>query len=246
MTVTSEHQLSYCASVFPHCTGYYFDCSDAYRRGLTSHCLLEIKPGTLPAYKVFCRMDVNEGRGYTVIQRRMDGSVNFIQNYSAYRRGFGFLEGEYWIGLDRISQLTQSPYQRDTTLRVKMCTFDGECAEARYNYFKVLGGQFGYKVYITGYDTNSTAGDALGDEADFNRTAHLQRFSTFDFDFDRSRDNCASLSLSGWWHNRCWLANPNGQYRPSSVSDWKAIHWLPFTNRSLAFIEMMVYNDVLC
>ena len=189
-------------------------------------------------------MEFNENRGYTVIQRRMDGSVNFAQNYSTYRRGFGFLNGEYWIGLDRINQLTQTPYQRNTSLRVTMCTIDGECAESRYNYFKVLSAKFWYKAYIMGYDSASTAGDALGDEADANRTAHLQSFSTFDFDNDRSRDNCARLSFSGWWHNRCWLANPNGQYHPNAVSDWKAIHWLPWTNRSLEYIEMMVYNGM--
>ena len=191
-------------------------------------------------------MEVKEGRGYTVIQRRMDGSVNFEQKYSVYRRGFGFLNGEYWIGLDRINQLTQTPYRSNTSLRVKMCTIEGECAEARYSYFKVLGAKFGYKAYIMGYDSNSTAGDALGDEAHANRTAHLQRFSTYDSDNDSSRDNCARLSSSGWWHNRCWLANPNGQYQPNAVGYWKAIHWLPWTNSSLEYMEMMVYNDELC
>ena len=227
--------------------GNYYDCSDAYRRGIRISSLVEIKPGTLPAYRVFCRMDPNERRGWTVIQRRQDGSINFNQNFAAYQKGFGFLEGEYWIGLNRINQLTQSAYQHNTTLRVKMCTFDEECAETRYNNFKVLGARFWYRAYITGLDPNSTAGDALGNEAPENRTAHLQRFSTFDRDEDSSSTlNCARQSYSGWWHNQCWLANLNGVYLPDAVNDWKAIHWFPFSNKSLEFVEMMVYNEPLC
>ena len=182
-----------------------------------------------------------------MIQRRQDGSINFNQNFVKYQKGFGYLEGEYWIGLNRINQLTQSAYQHNTTLRIKMCTFDEECAETRYNNFKVLGPGFWYRAYITGFDPNSTAGDALGNEAQANRTAHLQRFSTFDRDEDNSDTlNCARQSNSGWWHNQCWLANLNGVYLPDAVNDWRAIHWFPFSNKSLEFVEMMVYNEPLC
>jgi len=35
---------------------------------------------------------------FQVIQRRKDGSENFNQNWKQYTYGFGYLEGEFWLG----------------------------------------------------------------------------------------------------------------------------------------------------
>ena len=46
--------------------------------------------------RAVCQFDSE--KGWTVIQRRMDGSVDFTRNYDNYTHGFGDLDGEYWIG----------------------------------------------------------------------------------------------------------------------------------------------------
>ena len=48
------------------------------------------------------------GGGWTVIQEKMDGSVNFNRTQDDYKHGFGNLVGEFWLGLDKINRLTRN------------------------------------------------------------------------------------------------------------------------------------------
>ena len=62
--------------------------------------------------------------GWTVFQRRMDGSVDFFLNWVDYEEGFGDLDGEFRLGLSKIHRLTQDG--TDYTLRVDLEDFQNE------------------------------------------------------------------------------------------------------------------------
>jgi len=41
-----------------------------------------------------------------VIQRRLDGSVDFYRGWEEYKWGFGNMESEFWLGNEYIYELT--------------------------------------------------------------------------------------------------------------------------------------------
>ena len=51
-----------------------------------------------------CDMET-DGGGWLVIQKRINGSVDFYRNWTDYVYGFGDLEGEFWYGLENIHAL---------------------------------------------------------------------------------------------------------------------------------------------
>ena len=105
--------------------------------------------------KVFCDMET-DGGGWTVFQRRIDGSVDFLLGWDDYKRGFGNLSSEFWLGNDNINRLTSSDPQE---LRVDMEDFESKKVFAQYSKFYVASEGLGYKLALSGY--HGTAGDAL-------------------------------------------------------------------------------------
>lgn len=61
------------------------------------------------------------GHGETVIQRRMDGLINFDQTWETYENGFGALQGERTLSFSlRFTENVQSHYYRVSTLIVSV------------------------------------------------------------------------------------------------------------------------------
>ena len=68
-----------------------------------------------------------------MFQKRLDVSVDFYRDWDDYKRGFGDLNGEFWLGLDRIHRLTKER----RWLRVDLEDFYGKTAYAEYDLFGV-------------------------------------------------------------------------------------------------------------
>ena len=98
-------------------------------------------------FEVYCDQKT-AGEGWTVFQKRQDGSVDFYRNWDAYKRGFGNLNGEFWLGLDKIHRLTV----RDTnTLRVDLEDNLGNTTFAEYSSFNVASEHAKYRLSLGKY-----------------------------------------------------------------------------------------------
>ena len=213
--------------MFHHPSGVYNNCKDALTQGQTTSGVYTLKPDNQPAFQAYCDMET-DGGGWTVFQRRMDGSVDFYRNWTDYQQGFGNLSGEFWLGLDKIHRLTST----STELRVDMQDFEGNSAYAKYTSFSIGDSSSKYTLSVSGY--SGSAGDGLAHH-------NGRRFSTRDQDNDDYQEHCAQLFKGGWWYGNCHDANLNGLYHGGPHSSYATgVNWLPWKGQyySLKFAEM--------
>ncbi|XP_056001158.1 angiopoietin-related protein 7-like [Ostrea edulis] len=161
--------------------------------------------------KVYCDM-TTDGGGWTVIQKRQDGSTDFYKTWADYKKGFGDPSKNYWIGNDAIHYLTKTNQE----LRVELLSFSGEKAYALYSTFQVGNENSKYRLTVSGY--SGTAGDSLG----YHNGRH---FTTHDEDNDIYSNNCAVRHHGAWWYSQCGYSNLNGLYAGSAVSGNKYPFW---------------------
>ncbi|XP_078576978.1 uncharacterized protein LOC144862408 isoform X2 [Branchiostoma floridae x Branchiostoma japonicum] len=185
----------------------------------------------------YCDMDT-AGGGWTVIQRRQDGSVPFNRNWEEYKLGFGDKKGEFWLGNENIYLLTNF---KNHELRIDLEDWGGNKRFALYSTFRVSGEADGYRLHVAGYSGN--AGDSMTGPHSLNG----QRFSTVDRDNDAySSYHCSQhFGQAGWWFNGCTHSSLNGRYLGncgSSCSDWKGVVWYHWrgASYSLKSVSMMI------
>ncbi|PKU36445.1 fibroleukin [Limosa lapponica baueri] len=182
------------------------DCADHYRAGRRSNGIYRISPDPKnDSFEVYCDMQTHGG-GWTMLQRRQDGSTNFNRTWNDYKNGFGNLSREFWLGNDKIHLLTKS---QEMQLRIELEDFNGIREYAKYEHFYVANEYLKYRLSVHGY--SGTAGDALHYSKHYN---HDQKFfTTPDKDNDRyPSGNCGAFYSSGWWFDACLSANLNGKY----------------------------------
>ncbi|XP_074518071.1 fibrinogen beta chain [Halichoeres trimaculatus] len=206
------------------------ECEDIYRRGGKDSQMYMIQPDPFyPPYKVFCDQTTQNG-GWLLIQNRLDGSVDFGRRWDDYRRGFGNIAfdtgkghcetpGEYWLGIDRISQVSK---MGPTEVLIEMQDWSGAKVHAQYQQFTVQSESSAYVLAVADY--SGTAGNSFLEGTSTltgeNRTMTIHNgmmFSTYDRDNDNwvpgdPTKQCAREDGGGWWYNRCHSANPNGRY----------------------------------
>ena len=185
-----------------------------------------------------------EGGGWIVMQKRIDGSVDFYRDWNAYKNGFGDIYGEYWLGNDFVHKYTNS---HSTEMLSEATAFDGVRAAIMLKGFTL--GDEALSQYTLNFDncivlTNGTDNKVCYDW----EVSNTVKFSTYDMDNDNSQNNCVNKYNGGaWWHKSCFYVNFNGRY--SSVREVnlaKNIHWTDFRGylESLKATKMMIRRSI--
>ncbi|NXP86630.1 ANGL4 protein, partial [Passerina amoena] len=202
-------------------------CHQLFLAGQRSSGIFQVQPTGSQPFKVYCDMSTGKAAqrpehwagwpgqwqppvtvfslptegGWTVIQRRMDGSVDFDQLWDAYKNGFGDLRGDFWLGLEKIHHLVQ---EGKYNLLIELEDWEGNSQVVQF-VFSLGGESSAYTLNLLG-PLSGELENAIGE---FRQLP----FSTRDRDHDLKADtNCAKHLSGGWWFSTCGHANLNGKY----------------------------------
>ena len=123
------------------------NCAEYYKKGVKVDGIYSIDPDGKGSFKVYCDMTTSGG-GWTVFQHRFDGSVDFYRGWQDYKKGFGELDGEFWLGLEKIHRLTRFERYR---LRIDLGDTAGNMKYAEYSYFAITSEKAKYQLSLGSY-----------------------------------------------------------------------------------------------
>ena len=213
-----------------------FDCLDILHRGIgdTDGVYSVRLNKSREIIKVYCDM-TSDGGGWTVFQKRFNGSVDFYRNFSDCDNGFGSAYGEFWLGLKYTYQMTVGVVNE---LRLDLENVTGDTAYEVYQDFSISG----YPRYALHVGTYSgTAGDDQSLGLSYNNG---YSFSTYD-KIQGPYTRCPTFAHGSWWYYNCANANLNGEYispgtihADSTVGAAGIIYWKWTKGVSLKSTEM--------
>ncbi|CAK8686892.1 unnamed protein product [Clavelina lepadiformis] len=236
---------------FKSLSSFLKECTSIYASGSTSSGIYPIwlKDRFQFTY-VYCDMElVSTKKGWTTIQRRMNGKVNFNRGWDDYVRGFGNPRGEYWLGLENIYRLSRQsaktvegggPSIKAPKLGFDLEDWDGFRAFTEYRVFWYLSRTANYYLHVFGRNGS-----------DCFSTAPILRseFSTPDVDNADYPSHCDRNFKSGWWFHRCGISNLNGPY-PKYKQEMNSNNivwfgWGCFNSRrtALRYVSMNFYHS---
>ncbi|CAK8679054.1 unnamed protein product [Clavelina lepadiformis] len=233
---------------------YHKECTSIYASGSTSSGMYPIwlNRGFQFIY-VYCDMDlVSTKKGWTTIQRRINGKINFNRGWDEYVRGFGNPNSEYWLGLENIYLLwiqttiihkfLGGVYSKQPDFGVDLEDWDGFKQFVQFPTFFYSPKSFKYELHVQDYPRL----DILNYWTPVTRS----RFSTPDVDNDENKHgNCARDYKSGWWFSYCGKSNLNGPYpKYRQPMTWGNIYWgnwrkVNENETALRFVSMNFYHS---
>ena len=165
----------------------------------------------MPLFKtnsIILIISVPQEDGWFIIQRRVDDSVSFERSWDEYVDGFGDVDGNFWLGLEAVHDLTTACPMK---LQIDVVPFDIPAVSIPYQQFHVGDAASQYLLTV-----NS---DTPGENLLFTSMNHHsgKEFSTYDNDNDDHSDSCAVGYRAGWWFGGCGTyVHVNGVYGGAS------------------------------
>lgn len=152
-----------------------------------------------------------EMAGWTLVQQRLDsaGSI-FKKEWTEYENGFGSEAGNYWMGLKKMSQLTNSEPQR---LRIDMYAPGlKHWVSTEYETFFIDPETKQYTIHVSANEDNipGNAGNVfnLKNDGKSNWVVNNMPFTTPKHAGSGSA-KCATEYKGGWWFNDCYACDLN-------------------------------------
>jgi angiopoietin 2 len=156
------------------------------------------------------------------VQQHVGGTAAFQRTWAEFKAGFGAEDGDYWIGNDRLHELTANGgFKMRFDVQSKN---NDQWYWAEYTTFTVGDEASGYVLQIGGYSGN--AFDAMNGNELTQRNLNGMKFSTKDRDNDkRSSQNCADRDQTkgGFWHNDCLHARVTGSDGTTNGFSWDGL-----------------------
>ena len=184
-----------------------------------------------------------DGGGWTVIQRRIDGSTDFQRGWSDYKHGFGDVENNMWIGLENMHYLASPNASTSLRIDLKHRLKGDELFFAKYRSFQISDENDRYRIRVSGY--SGTAGDAFN-MLPSHVTNNNMVFSTKDSDNDNNLvANCANYFKGGWWYNGCHNCQLNGLFPSTDTSSARYMSWrtIDGLHGNINFSEMKIRRN---
>ncbi|GFO25967.1 tenascin-r [Plakobranchus ocellatus] len=168
---------------------------------------------------------ITDGGGWIIIQRRSTGEIDFFRNWNSYKKGFGSLDNDFWLGNENIHTLTSNDtYELRVDLR-----YENRTVYAHYDMFSIDDEENKFTLRLGKY--HGTAGDSL-------LFSNGYKFSTYDQDNDVDSRNCAVSYRGAWWYRSCHRSNLNGKWQALS---YKGPSWNDLTSGDpVTFSEMKI------
>ena len=170
--------------------------------------------------------DVGQQTGLSCKQRIDLMSFNLA--WSMFKSGFGTLNGNFWLGLEKMYQLTKSS---PASLRIEMFTTTGQWFSAEYAGFILEAETNKYAIHLTGYS---------GDSSDVMSAQNGMAFTTTNSDNDLHPTNCANDYNGGFWFNNCMAINLNGD----SASCYGWLNGVQYYFRISRMMLKLIWEDV--
>ncbi|GFO34500.1 fibrinogen [Plakobranchus ocellatus] len=163
-----------------------------------------------------------DGGGWIVIQRHLSLDTDFYRTWDEYKKGFGILHKDFWLGNELVYLLTKRGRWQ---LRVDL-KYKGKKEYGQYNDFWLESEQSKYTLRVVNFI--GTSGDALV-------TQNGYKFTTWDA---TNGNPCPKYQRGGWWYNHCGYADLNGvnHANPKFKMFWETLTG----SDSLSFAEMKI------